>query len=155
MRTKEKILNRVILRFPSLSENERLARLAVSGFVSALDPAVDEISEIKTAVSEAVTNCIVHAYRDRVGEIKMEVRLLEGCRLYISITDRGCGISDIGKAREPLFTTAPDEERAGLGFAIMESFTDTLRVRSSPGRGTTVTMLRTLRTKRTAHDTRS
>lgn len=155
MRTKEKILNRVILRFPSLSENERFARLAVSGFVSALDPAVDEISEIKTAVSEAVTNCIVHAYRDRVGEIKMEVRLLEGCRLYISITDRGCGISDIGKAREPLFTTAPDEERAGLGFAIMESFTDTLRVRSSPGRGTTVTMLRTLRTKRTAHDTRS
>ncbi|MBQ7186558.1 MAG: anti-sigma F factor [Ruminococcus sp.] len=155
MKTKEKILNRVILRFPSLSENERFARLAVSGFVSALDPAVDEISEIKTAVSEAVTNCIVHAYRDRVGEIKMEVRLLEGCRLYISITDRGCGISDIGKAREPLFTTAPDEERAGLGFAIMESFTDTLRVRSSPGRGTTVTMLRTLRTKRTAHDTRS
>ena len=155
MRTKEKILNRVILRFPSLSENERFARLAVSGFVSALDPAVDEISEIKTAVSEAVTNCIVHAYRDRVGEIKMEVRLLEGCRLYISITDRGCGISDIGKAREPLFTTAPDEERAGLGFAIMESFTDTLRVKSSPGRGTTVTMLRTLRTKRTAHDTRS
>ena len=155
MKTKEKILNRVILRFPSLSENERFARLAVSGFVSALDPAVDEISEIKTAVSEAVTNCIVHAYRDRVGEIKMEGRLLEGCRLYISITDRGCGISDIGKAREPLFTTAPDEERAGLGFAIMESFTDTLRVKSSPGRGTTVTMLRTLRTKRTAHDTRS
>ena len=155
MRTKERILNRVIFRFPSLSENERFARLAVSGFVSALDPAVDEMSEIKTAVSEAVTNCIVHAYRDRVGEIKMEVRLLEGCRLYISISDRGCGISDIGKAREPLFTTAPDEERAGLGFAIMESFTDTLRVRSSPGRGTTVTMLRTLRTKRTAHDTRS
>ena len=155
MRTKERILNRVIFRFPSLSENERFARLAVSGFVSALDPAVDEMSEIKTAVSEAVTNCIVHAYRDRVGEIKMEVRLLEGCRLYISISDRGCGISDIGKAREPLFTTAPEEERAGLGFAIMESFTDTLRVRSSPGRGTTVTMLRALRTRGSADGSRS
>ena len=155
MKTKDKIINRVTLRFPSLSENERFARLAVSGFVSALDPALDELSEIKTAVSEAVTNCIVHAYRDTVGEIKMEVRLLEGCRLYICITDRGCGISDIDKARESLFTTAPDEERAGLGFAIMESFTDSLRVRSRPGHGTSVTMLRTLRTRKPADDTRS
>lgn len=147
---KAKILNRMTLRFPSLSENERFARLAVSGFISSLDPAVDELSEIKTAVSEAVTNCIVHAYRDRIGEIKMEVRLLEDSRLYICIRDSGCGIPDIEKAREPLFTTAPDEERAGLGFAIMESFTDKLRVTSRPQRGTTVTMLRTLRTKRTA-----
>ena len=102
-----------------------------------------------------MTNCIVHAYRDTVGEIKMEVRLLEGCRLYICISDRGCGISDIHKAREPLFTTAPDEERAGLGFAIMESFTDSLRVRSRTGHGTSVTMLRTLRTRKPADDTRS
>ena len=155
MKAKDKIINRVTLRFPSLSENERFARLAVSGFVSALDPALDELSEIKTAVSEAVTNCIVHAYRDTVGEIKMEVRLLEGCHLYICISDRGCGISDIHKAREPLFTTAPDEERAGLGFAIMESFTDSLRVRSRTGHGTSVTMLRTLRTRKPADDTRS
>ncbi|SDB52054.1 stage II sporulation protein AB (anti-sigma F factor) [Ruminococcaceae bacterium FB2012] len=155
MKTKDKIINRVTLRFPSLSENERFARLAVSGFVSSLDPALDELSEIKTAVSEAVTNCIVHAYRDTVGEIRMELRLLEGCRLYISISDKGCGISDIDKAREPLFTTAPDEERAGLGFAIMESFTDKLRVRSRPGHGTAVTMLRALRTRKPADETRS
>lgn len=148
---KEKILNQMTLRFPSLSENERFARLAVSAFVSGLDPAVDELSEIKTAVSEAVTNCIVHAYRDTVGEIIMQVRLLEGCRLYISVKDKGCGISDIKQAREPLFTTAPEEERAGLGFAIMESFTDKLRVVSRPSRGTTVTMLRTLRTRRQAN----
>lgn len=144
---KLKILNRMQLRFPSLSENERFARLAVSGFISGLDPALDELSEIKTAVSEAVTNCIVHAYRDTVGEIRLEVRLLEGCRIYISVKDTGCGISDVAQAREPLFTTAPEEERAGLGFAIMESFSDKLKVTSRPGRGTTVTMLRTLRTR--------
>ncbi len=145
---KLKVLNQMVLRFPSLSENERFARLAVSGFISSLDPAVDELSEIKTAVSEAVTNCIVHAYRDTVGEIRMEVRLLEGCRLYISVKDKGCGIADVARAREPLFTTAPDEERAGLGFAIMESFSDKLRVTSRPEHGTTVTMLRTLRTRK-------
>ena len=145
---KLKVLNQMVLRFPSLSENERFARLAVSGFISSLDPAVDELSEIKTAVSEAVTNCIVHAYRETVGEIRMEVRLLEGCRLYISVKDKGCGIADVARAREPLFTTAPDEERAGLGFAIMESFSDKLRVTSRPEHGTTVTMLRTLRTRK-------
>ena len=154
-RKKARVLNRMTLRFPSLSENERFARLAVSGFISSLDPAVDELSEIKTAVSEAVTNCIVHAYRDRIGEIRMEVRLLEDSRLYICIKDSGCGITDIDKAREPLFTTAPDEERAGLGFAIMESFTDKLRVTSRPQRGTTVTMLRTLRTRRPTDDSGS
>ena len=150
MKTKERILNRMTLRFPSLSENERFARLAVSGFISSLDPALDELSEIKTAVSEAVTNCIVHAYRDTVGEIRLEVRLLEGCRIYISVKDSGCGISDVKQARQPLFTTAPDEERAGLGFAIMESFSDKLSVSSKPARGTTVTMLRTLRTRKPA-----
>lgn len=145
---KETILNRMVVKFPSLSENERFARLAVSGFISSLDPAVDELSEIKTAVSEAVTNCIVHAYRNTVGIITLEVRLLEGARIYISVKDKGCGIEDIGLARTPLYTSAPDEERAGLGFAIMESFTDRLRVFSRPHGGTTVTMLRTLKTRK-------
>ncbi len=144
---REKAKNEMQLRFPSLSENERFARIAVSGFVSALDPTIDELTEIKTAVSEAVTNCIVHAYRDRVGEIRLTVKLFEDSRIYIKIQDRGCGIADIEKAREPLFTTAPDEERAGLGFAIMESFTDRLKVTSRPGKGTAVTMHRTLKTK--------
>ena len=142
------ILNEMTVRFPSLSENERFARLAVSGFISSLDPAVDELYEIKTAVSEAVTNCIVHAYRDTVGEIVLQVKLLEDKRVYIRIKDKGCGISDIQQAKTPLFTTAPEEERAGLGFAIMESFTDRLKVVSRPGRGTTVTMVRALRTRK-------
>ncbi|MBR6046278.1 MAG: anti-sigma F factor [Ruminococcus sp.] len=152
---KDRILNEMTLRFPSLAENERFARLAVSGFVSSLDPALDELSEIKTAVSEGVTNCIVHAYRDTVGIITMQVRILEGQRIYIRIKDTGCGISDIAAARTPLWTSAPDEERAGLGFAIMESFTDRLSVRSRPGGGTTVTMLRTLRTRKAANEDRN
>lgn len=152
---KEKLLNEMTLRFPSLSENERFARLAVSGFISSLDPALDELSEIKTAVSEAVTNCIVHAYRDRVGEITMQVRIYEGQLIYIRIKDKGCGIEDIPLARTPLYTTAPDEERAGLGFAIMESFTDRLRVSSRAGGGTAVTMLRTLRTRKAANGDKS
>ncbi len=147
MRTRIHPKNEMTLRFPSLAENERFARIALSGFVSALDPTIDELTELKTAVSEAVTNCIVHAYRDTVGEVTMTVRLLEGGRVYIRISDKGCGIEDVGQAREPLFTTAPDEERAGLGFAIMESFTDSLRVTSRRGRGTTVTMQRTLTTR--------
>ena len=147
---KESSLNEMTVQFPSLSENERFARLAVSGFISSLDPALDELSEIKTAVSEAVTNCIVHAYRDTVGIISMQVRILEGMRVYIRIRDKGCGIPDVAQARTPLFTTAPDEERAGLGFAIMESFTDRLRVTSREGKGTTVTMLRTHRTRKPA-----
>ena len=142
------ILNEMTVRFPSLSENERFARLAVSGFISSLDPAVDELSEIKTAVSEAVTNCIVHAYRDTVGEIVLQAKLLEGKRVYIRIKDKGCGISDIEQAKTPLFTTAPEEERAGLRFAIMESFTDRLKVVSRPGKGTTVTMVRSLKTRK-------
>ena len=149
---KSRIINEMTLRFPSLSENERFARLAVSGFVSSLDPAVDELGEIKTAVSEGVTDCIVHAYRGRIGEITLTVRLLEDSRVYIRIKDKGCGIEDITKAREPLFTTAPEDERAGLGFAIMESFTDKLTVRSSKGKGTIVTMQRTLHSRKDQDD---
>lgn len=135
-----KILNELKVSFPSKSVNEGFARLAVSAFAAQLDPPVDELSDVKTAVSEAVTNCIVHAYRDTVGKIDITARILEGGIFYIKIKDCGCGIADIEQAMEPLFTTAPDEERAGLGFAVMESFMDKLSVRSRLGRGTTVIM---------------
>ncbi len=145
---KNNCLNEMKLTFPSNSQNERFARIAVSGFVSQLDPTVDELSEIKTAVSEAVTNCVVHAYRDSMGEIFMQVKIFGGNRVYIKIRDKGCGISDIEKAMQPLFTTAPEEERAGLGFAVMESFTDKIKVRSTPNKGTTVVMEKNLKTRK-------
>ncbi len=136
------------LSFPSYSENERFSRIAVSGFLTQLDPQIDELSEIKTAVSEGVTNCIVHAYRDTVGEISLQVRIFDKGRVYIKIRDKGCGIDDVEKAMEPLFTTAPEEERAGLGFAVMESFMDKIKVRSQKGKGTTVVMEKTLKTRK-------
>ena len=123
----------------SLSVNESFARAAVASFVSQLDPTVEDLGDLKTAVSEAVTNCILHAYREALGKIYITVRLAESGRVTVRIQDKGCGIEDIPKAMEPLYTTG-GEERAGLGFAVMESFTDKLRVRSTPGRGTIVTM---------------
>ena len=145
---KQKILNELKMTFPSLSENERFSRLAVSGFLSQLNPQVDELSDIKTAVSEGVTNCIVHAYRDTIGYIYMHIRIFEGSRIYIKIRDKGCGIKDISRAMEPLFTTAPDEERAGLGFAVMESFMDKIKVKSSEGKGTTSILEKTLKSRK-------
>lgn len=142
-----KILNEMKLIIPSKSQNEGFARAVVSAFAAQLDPTVEEISEIKTAVSEAVTNSIVHGYRHSLGEIDIVARILEGDRIYIRIKDKGCGISDIKQAREALYTTAPDEERAGLGFSVMESFMDVLRVTSKVGKGTTVTMIKDLLTK--------
>ena len=139
-------LNYIKLEFPSKSSNEGFARVAASAFAAQLDPTLEELGDIKTAVSEAVTNCIVHAYPESVGRIRLRMRILEGERLEISVQDWGKGIEDVDKAREPLFTTG-GEERSGMGFTIMESFTDKLRVRSRPGRGTTVTMLRTIRTR--------
>ena len=126
--------------FPRLSENERFARIAVSGFLSFIDPKVDELADIKTAVSEAVTNCIVHGYRDTVGKIEMSVKVFEDNTVNIRISDKGCGIENIEEAMQPLFTTKPDEDRAGLGFAVMESFMDKLKVTSKPGKGTAVTL---------------
>ena len=126
--------------FPSLSENERFARIAVSGFLSFIDPKVDELADIKTAVSEAVTNCIVHGYHDTVGKIEMSVRVFEDNTVRIRISDKGCGIENIEQAMQPLFTTKPDEDRAGLGFAVMESFMDKIKVTSKPGKGTAVTL---------------
>ena len=133
-------LNSAKCSFPAKSINESFARTFVSAFVSQLDPTISELSDLKTAVSEAVTNCIVHAYGDSVGTIEITARILEGNIFYIRIKDKGCGIPDIEKALEPMFTTAPEEERAGLGFAVMESFMDKLTVKSKVGVGTTVTM---------------
>lgn len=135
--------NEMKLSLLSRSSNESFARVAVASFIAQLDPTVEEINDIKTAVSEAVTNCIVHAYRDRIDTIYITVSIYENRNVRIVIRDRGCGIDDVGKAMEPLFTTAGGE-RAGLGFAVMESFMDKLSVRSRPGKGTTVTMTKQL-----------
>ncbi|MBR4362175.1 MAG: anti-sigma F factor [Ruminococcus sp.] len=138
------ILNEIRFSMPSLSVNESAARAAVSSFIVQADPTVEELSDIRTAVSEAVTNAIVHGYRGTSGRIDITVRLLPEREIYIRVKDTGCGIADVKKAMEPLFTTAPEEERSGLGFSVMESFTDRLSVRSEPGRGTTVTMRKKL-----------
>lgn len=132
-------LNEMKVTFPSRSANEAFARAAVASFLTQLDPAVDELADLRTAVSEAVTNCIVHAYRDTIGPITVQMRLYADGRTVVKIRDRGCGIPDVGQAMEPLFTTGGDD-RSGLGFSVMESFTDRLRVSSRLGRGTTVTM---------------
>ena len=108
------------------------------------DPTIEELSDIRTAVSEAVTNAVVHGYRHTKGNIELVVKLLAGRQIYIRIKDKGCGIADIKQAMEPLFTTAPEEERSGLGFSVMESFMDKLTVKSEPGKGTTVTMRKRL-----------
>jgi stage II sporulation protein AB (anti-sigma F factor) len=134
-------LNRAKIEFMSKSSNEAFARTTVACFAAQLDPTLDEIGDIKTAVSEAVTNCIVHAYPDTLGRIVVKLRLFADGALEISVRDWGRGIEDVGAAREPLFTTGGDE-RSGMGFSIMESFMDKLRVRSKPGKGTTVVMTR-------------
>ena len=141
--------NYMKLEFPSRSVNEGLARAAVAAFAAQLDPTLDEMNDIKTAVSEAVTNCIVHAYRDTIGMISLKCRILPGSVLDIIVKDKGCGIADVEKAREPLYTTG-GEDRSGMGFTIMESFMDSLAVRSKNGKGTVVTMKRriALRTAR-------
>lgn len=139
-----KVVNEMKLRLPSLSVNEGMARAACAAFSAQLDPTATEIADIKCAVSEAVTNCIVHAYRDKIGIIYITVRLCEGRVVRIDIRDRGCGIEDIGAARQPLFTTDAENERSGMGFTVMESFCDHVRVYSNPGRGTTVTLIKRL-----------
>lgn len=138
------ILNEIRFRMPSLSVNEAAARAVVSSFLIQADPTVEELSDIRTAVSEAVTNSVVHGYRHKKGDIELTVRLLPKRTVYIKVRDKGCGIDDIEKAMEPLFTTAPEEERSGLGFSVMQSFMDKLSVRSTTGKGTTVTMRKRL-----------
>lgn len=138
-----KPVNTVKVTFPSKSANEAFARSVAASFAAQADPAADEIAELKTAVSEAVTNCIVHAYKDCIGKITMTVSLYEDDTIAVTVTDTGVGIPDIKKAMEPLYTTGGDE-RAGLGFAVMESFADKARVRSKQGRGTSVTLMKQL-----------
>ncbi len=138
------VLNEIKFVMPSLSVNESAARAVVSSFLVQADPTVEELSDIRTAVSEAVTNSVVHGYRHSKGKIELTVKLLAGREIYIRIKDKGCGIADVKQAMEPLFTTAPEEERSGLGFSVMESFTDKLKVKSEVGKGTTVIMRKRL-----------
>lgn len=135
------VQNQVTLEFPSRSANESFARTAAACFAAQLDPTLEEVNDIKTAVSEAVTNAIVHAYPDSIGKISLRLRLLDNQTLEILVRDKGVGIADVEQARTPMFTTGI-EDRAGMGFTIMESFMDTLKVRSVPGKGTSVTMRR-------------
>ena len=135
----KKSANKLVMRFPSKSSNEGFARSAAAAFIAQLDPTLDEISDIKTAVSEAVTNCIVHAYRDSFGIVTLIVELFEDNLVEITVRDKGCGIEDVKQAREPMFTTG-GQERSGMGFTIMESFMDGMKVRSVVGKGTVVKM---------------
>ena len=137
-----KASNTMRLCFDSRSANESFARTAVAAFLCGLDPTVEEISDVKTAVSEAVTNSIVHGYRDTIGTVYITANIYSDNRIVIKIRDKGCGISDVRQAMEPLFTTAAEEERAGLGFAVMESLMDKVKVFSQPGKGTTVTLVK-------------
>ena len=146
-----KAINEMNVSFFSRSANEGFARASVAAFAAQLDPTVDELSEMKTAVSEAVTNCIVHAYRDTIGTIYIKAQIYEDGRLVIRVRDKGCGIENIEQAMEPMFTTG-GEERSGLGFTVMQSFMDRVRVRSCVGRGTTVTLCRRLERRPMGND---
>ena len=141
-----KALNTVKITFPSRSVNEGFSRSALSAFAAQADPTLDELADVKTAVSEAVTNCIVHAYANTIGPITLTAALYEDGTLRVAVADKGCGIPDVSKAMEPLFTTG-GAERAGLGFAVMESFMDSVKVRSAPGKGTRVTLSKRLGTR--------
>ena len=133
------ILNQSTLLFPSKSCNEAFARTTAACFAAQLDPTLEELGDIKTAVSEAVTNAIVHAYPQELGVVTLRLRILEGHIFEVCVKDKGVGIPDIDQARQPLYTTG-DDSRSGMGFTIMESFMDSVRVRSIPGKGTTVTL---------------
>lgn len=134
-----KTINKFSMTLPSVSVNEAFARAAISAFAVQLDPTIDELADIKTAVSEAVTNCIVHAYKEEIGNIYINAEIKSDHSITVKIRDKGCGIDNIEQAMEPLFTTAGGE-RAGLGFAVMQSFMDSVKVRSRVGIGTTVVM---------------
>ena len=140
-------INIISIKLPSLSVNESTARAAVAAFCAQADPLATEIADIKCAVSEAVTNCIVHGYRNSVGIIYITVRHCEGGIVRIDIRDKGCGIEDVKQARQPLYTTDAANERSGMGFTVMESFCDKVRVSSKCGKGTTVTLYKRLQRK--------
>ncbi len=136
--------NYMSIRFKSVSENEALARSCISSFIAPMDPDMEDLADIKTSISEAVTNCIVHGYDGKVGMVEMSA-YTEGKKITIKISDRGCGIHNIQKAREPLYTTKPEMERSGMGFTIMESFMDSVKIISDEGKGTTVIMSKTIK----------
>lgn len=136
----------MMMEFDSSSSNESFARVAVAAFAARLDPTVEELSDIKTAVSEAVTNCIIHGYEGTAGKIRVECKI-QGRKLFITVIDRGCGIVDLKKAMEPLYTSKPELERSGMGFAFMEAFMDELRVSSVPSGGTVVQMSKKIEEK--------
>ena len=138
--------NYIKMEFPARSVNEGFARTAAAAFAAQLDPTLEELGDIRTAVSEAVTNAIVHAYPDTLGTVVLRLRILEENVLEILVRDKGCGIPDVKRAMEPMFSTGGDE-RSGMGFTIMDSFTDGLRVRSAPGKGTSVTMSKRIAVK--------
>lgn len=135
--------NEMKFEFISKSANESFARATVSAFIAQLDPTISEVADIKTAISEAVTNCIVHAYKNGLGNIYISVKIFENGQVIIKIRDKGCGIEDISQAMEPLYTTG-GAERAGLGFAVMQSFMDNIKVISKPGKGTTITLTKNI-----------
>ena len=137
-----KVINEFKIKMPSHSANESLARAVVAAFCSQIDPSAAEIADIKCAVSEAVTNCIVHGYKDSIGIIYIDIKLLDERVVRVDIRDKGCGIEDVKAARVPLFTTDAANERSGMGFTVMESFCDTVRVRSKVGKGTCVTLFK-------------
>ncbi len=141
-----KTINQFKMRLQAKSTNESFARASVGAFIAQLDPTIEEISDIKTAVSEAVTNCIIHAYKEFSGDIYITVKIFENNKVKIVIRDKGCGIDDVDKAMEPLYTTG-GAERAGLGFAVMQSFCDKLRVISKVGKGTTVSLFKEIKSK--------
>ncbi len=141
-----KPVNQTQISFPSNSVNESYGRAAVSAFLAQLDPTVSDLTELKTAVSEAVTNAIVHGYRERIGMVYITVKIFENGKAVVRIRDRGCGIANIQQAMEPLYTTG-GEERAGLGFSVMQSFCDKVRVTSAVGRGTSVTLTKLFEAK--------
>lgn len=137
-------VNELRCSFPSLSANEAVARSVAASFCAQMNPTCDELSDIKCAVSEAVTNAIVHGYRDAVGEVVMILKIGDNRVLSIEIRDKGCGIPNVEEAMRPLYTTDPENERSGMGFTIIENFMDSLRVLSTPGKGTKVTMTKKL-----------
>lgn len=137
---KNQITNEMKIILPSFSINESITRSIVAAFIAHINPTAVELADIKCAVSEAITNCIVHGYRNEIGNIYITVKILDNNTVKIIIKDKGCGIPDIKKARQPLFTTDSENERSGMGFTVMESFMDKLSVRSEVGKGTTVTM---------------
>lgn len=139
--------NAMVLEFLSLPENESFARVAVSAFAVQMDPTLDILADIKTAVSEAVTNAIVHGYAEEQGMVKISAELMENGVLKLSVEDRGKGIKDIEQAMQPFFTTQPEKERSGMGFAVMQTFMDKVTVTSAPGEGTTVFMEKQLQVK--------